>query len=245
MVRPFDGELIGITPVSVGNAFQLTPEHPVLCVPRQKVTLAQRSNRALSDVDETKLLTAKPEFVAAGDLQVGDFIHYPINQIEHDDPAFGTAALQVLGYYLAEGCVQLINGCEAVTFTFHIDESSYVEELSSAIHELTGKTPWTNRQPEKHAVVVGVYSKLLYAFCLEHAGKLASGKHLSKQVMDLPADKQRILLDAYYNGDGNVYERYRAVHPGHDNFPSARLPGPGAPGPTGRLRHDQRAGAVR
>ncbi|MGD0250862.1 MAG: Fe-S cluster assembly protein SufB, partial [Thermoplasmata archaeon] len=37
MVRPFDGELVGVTPVSIGNAFQLTPEHPVLCVPRRKI----------------------------------------------------------------------------------------------------------------------------------------------------------------------------------------------------------------
>jgi Fe-S cluster assembly protein SufB len=212
MVRPFDGELVNISPVSIGNSFQLTPEHPVYCVPRRKVLVCERRNRALSDVDVSKLQAAAPEFVPAGALQPGDFIHYPINRTEVDDPAMGQSALTLLGYYLSEGCVQIINGCEAVTFTFHIDETQYVEELSRAIRDLTGKAPWTNRQPEKHAVVVGVYSKELYTFCLTHAGKLAEGKHLSKAVMELPPAKQRILLRAYYNGDGNTYERYGTVH---------------------------------
>ena len=212
MVRPYAGDLINITPVSVGNAFQLTPEHPVLCVPRRKVTLSHRKDRPLSDVDPEKLLRATPEFVPAGELVPGDFIHYPINRTVRDERSLGTSALRVLGYYLAEGCVQLIHGCEAVTFTFHIDETGYVEELSRAIEQLTGKTPWTNAQPEKHTRVVGVYSKSLYALCLEHAGHLAEGKHLSKVIMELPPEKQRVLLDAYYNGDGNVYERYGEVH---------------------------------
>ncbi len=212
MVRPFAGELVGITPVSVGNAFQLTPEHPVLCVPRSKVVSSSRTDRALSDVNTRKLLSTPPEFVPAGQLQPGDFIHYPINRTERDDPALGEDELTVLGYYLAEGCVQMINGCEAVTFTFHLDESEYVAELSRSIRNLTGKTPWTHRQPEKHAVTVGVYSEPLYALCLQHCGKYAEQKRLSKEVMDLPPAKQKVLLETYYNGDGNTYERHGTVH---------------------------------
>jgi Fe-S cluster assembly protein SufB len=212
MVRPFDGELVQVTPVSVGNAFQLTPEHPVLCVPRSKVALGERRPPTLSDVDPDKLLHTPAEFVPAGELKAGDFIHYPINRTEFDDAAFGTPQLTILGYYLSEGCVQMLNGCEAVTFTFHIDETQYVEELARAIHEVTGKEPWKYRQPEKHAVVVGVYSRELYEFCLTHAGEYADQKRLSKAVMDLPPSKQQVLLQTYYNGDGNIYERGGTVH---------------------------------
>jgi len=212
MVRPYDGELVGITPVSVGNAFQLTPEHPVLCVPRSKVALSHRSRPTLSDVNVSKLLATHPEFVPAGELQAGDFIHYPINHTERDDPALDEAALTLLGYYASEGCAQLINGCKAVTFTFHIQETGYVAELSRAIRELTGKAPWTTPQPAKHAITVGVYSKELYDLCVHHAGQYAEGKHLSKTLMELPPAKQRFLLRAYYNGDGNTYERFGTVH---------------------------------
>jgi Fe-S cluster assembly protein SufB len=212
MVRPFDGELITITPVSNGNRFQLTPEHPVLCVPRSRATISHRHDGSIDDIDPAKLIAASPEFVPAGQLREGDFIHYPINRTERDDPELDEAALTILGYYLAEGCVQKINGCDAVTFTFHIDETEYVEELSRAIEARTGKTPWKYPQPENHAVSVGVYSKELYQFCQDHAGSLAARKRLSKAVMDLPPAKQSILLRTYYNGDGNVYERYGTVH---------------------------------
>ncbi len=211
MARPFDGELVTITPVSVGNAFQLTPEHPVLCVPRSKVQLSRRAH-GLPDIDPDRLVSATPEFVPIGELAEGDFLHYPIHATEHDDPAFDAPTLTLLGYYLAEGCAQLINGYEAVTFTFHIDEKAYVAELIEAIRALTGKTAWTRAEPKKHAVTVGVYSKPLYALCVEHAGKYAAGKRLSRTVMDLPAAKQRRLLETYYNGDGNVYERSGTVY---------------------------------
>ncbi|HTT73139.1 MAG TPA: SufD family Fe-S cluster assembly protein [Thermoplasmata archaeon] len=213
MVRSFDGEMINITPESIGNRFQLTPEHPVLCVPRSKVRVSERTTRPPTDVDPHKLLAATPEFVPAGELSEGDFIHYPINRTVRDDPAFGEAELTVLGYYLAEGCAQRIHGCEAVTFTFHLDETEYVDRLAVALEKVTGKKPWSYPEPKKHARTVGVYSKELYAFCVAHAGELAGTQRLSKTVMELPPSKQRRLLDRYYEGDGNVYARNgRTVH---------------------------------
>ncbi len=212
MVRPFQGELINITPVSIGNRFSLTPDHPVLCIPRARVAWRPRPSGSLGDLKPGALLTASPEFVPAGELQPGDFLHYPINQTTRDDASLGEPELRILGYYLAEGCVQQINGYEAVTFTFHIEESEYVNELSRAIESVTGKTPWRTPQPQKHAITIGVYSKELHAFCLKHAGKYAAGKHLSKAVMELPPAKQRIVLEAYYNGDGNRYERFGTVY---------------------------------
>ncbi len=206
MVRPFDGELIGLTPVSKENAFRLTPEHPVYCVPRSRVEVRPRADQP-SDLDPAKLARAVPEFVPAGELKEGDFLHYPINLTVRDDPRFSEALLTVLGYYLAEGCAQVINGCDAVTFTFHIDEKEYTDRLSAAIHEVTGKVPSCVLQPAKHARVVTIYSKELHALCVEHCGKLAAGKKLSKALMDLPPEKQRGLLEHYYEGDGHTYTR--------------------------------------
>ena len=210
MVRPFDGELVSITPVSAGNSFQLTPEHPVLCVPRSKVLLGRRKNRPLSDVDPGKLVAAAPEFVPAGEIRPGDFIHYPINRTVRDDPTLGDAALTVLGYYLAEGAVQRVRGHDAVTFT--VSETSHAEELSRAVHALSGFVPAIDRQPGKGAIVVHVASKQVHSLCVRHAGNRAGGKRLSQTVMELPPAKQLRLLGAYYNGAGNVYQRYGTVH---------------------------------
>ncbi|MCI4334666.1 MAG: SufD family Fe-S cluster assembly protein [Thermoplasmata archaeon] len=211
MVRPYDGDMVHITPVSKSNAFQLTPEHPVLCVRREKVAVSRRA-KGLPDVDPSKLAAATPEFVPAGELKPGDFVHYPVNRTENDDPELGTAAMNVLGYYLAEGCTQMINGCEAVTFTFHIDEREFVDRLVEGIRELTGKTAWTNPQPKKHAIVVGVYSRALFDLCETHCGRLAGSKRLSQTMMELPPAKQQLLLKAYYEGDGHVYRRGGTVH---------------------------------
>ncbi len=211
MVRRYDGDLVGVHPASPGNAFQLTPEHPVLCIPRRKVSKGQYGFQSYDILDHERIQTITPEFVPAGELHPGDFLVYPINKTTRDDSSFTDATMVVLGYYLAEGCVQLINECKAVTFTFHIDETEYVEELSKAITELTGKVPWKNPQPERHAVTVGVYSEALYERCLEHAGKYAEAKALSKAVMDLPPAKQRSLLRCYYNGDGNVSQMHGTV----------------------------------
>ncbi len=212
MVRPFDGELVNIAPVSVGNAFQLTPEHPVLCVPRRSVQTARRNDRKLTDVDPRKLRAATPEFVAAGELKEGDFLHYPINRTERDDPELNAPLLKILGYYLSEGCAQRIQGREAITFTFHPEEQDLVAELDEAVFTVTGKHLWRNEQPRKHTVTVGVYSKPLHALCVRHGGKSPEQKKLSKSVMDLPPAKQRVLLESYYNGDGKVYERKGTVH---------------------------------
>jgi Fe-S cluster assembly protein SufB len=39
---------------------------------------------------------------------------------------------------------------------------------------------------------------------VEHGGTRADGKRFSKAVMDLPPERQKLALDAYYRGDGSV-----------------------------------------
>jgi Fe-S cluster assembly protein SufB len=212
MVRPFDGELVEITPVSTGNSFQLTPEHPVLCVPRRKVSHGQRKATADDDVDPKKLVETPPEFVPAGELEAGDYIHYPINLTETDDPSIGTPELTILGYYLSEGSVQMIGGGETVTFSVPIDEAEQVEELARAIRTVTGKEPWKTAPAGQHAFTLGVESPGLSEFCQRHAGKDADRKRLSKTIMDLPAAKQRVLLQACFHNHGSADARNAAVH---------------------------------
>src|SRR3989344_5754304 len=94
--RPFDGELINIQPVSMGNTFSLTPEHPVLAINRDEVISSKRKNGRLSDYSTQKLLNTKPRFIKAGDLKNGDFIIFPINKVKEDNSELNETKLKFL-----------------------------------------------------------------------------------------------------------------------------------------------------
>ncbi|HEV2167127.1 MAG TPA: SufD family Fe-S cluster assembly protein, partial [Thermoplasmata archaeon] len=189
MVRPYEGDLVDITPVSAGNAFQLTPEHPVLCVPLHKV----RSTGSVT-----------PEFVPASELAPGDLLHYPMNRTERDDPVLSTAALTILGYYLSKGSLEVDHGSKAVTFTLPIGDLGAVAELGQAIEAFTGENLSVPLQPSTQASTFVVDSAPLRDLCERHAGLGAEGKRLSKAVMELPAAKQQRLLEAYLRGLGGL-----------------------------------------
>ncbi|MDW8111685.1 MAG: hypothetical protein RMJ96_08800, partial [Candidatus Bipolaricaulota bacterium] len=105
MVRPYKGELITIRPISPHNTFQLTPEHPVLCVRREQVQSPRRARKPhwQVEVDTRVLLSAQPEYVPAGELREGDFIVFPKPQPASEPAPFSAEQLRLLGYYLAEG----------------------------------------------------------------------------------------------------------------------------------------------
>jgi Fe-S cluster assembly protein SufB len=211
MVRPFEGELIGITPLSPANAFQLTPEHPVLVVPRRRVALDPRRQRSVDDIDVGKLATTPPEFVPAGELRAGDFVHYPIHRTERDDPALGRAGLTVLGHYLADGTAEA-DGGTGVTFSLHEEEIDRIEELSGAVRELTGQVPTRTPHRARRTVTIAVDSRELHDLLVRHGGNTPGGKRLSRTVMELPREKQRTLLDTYYRADGTADDRSGTVY---------------------------------
>jgi Fe-S cluster assembly protein SufB len=203
MRRGYRGDLVDITPRSTGNRFQLTPEHPLLAIRRERVqTCARRSG--WSDLDARRLAAAEPEFVPAGELEPGDLLVYPINQVERDDPSLTDDFLRLLGYYVAEGCATMFNGCKAVELSFGAHEPDVIDDAAASIERLTGKRPSRTHDEKKHGVYVVVYSNELWDRLVEHGGKMAAGKRFSKAVMDLPPARQRLAIDTYYLGDGSV-----------------------------------------
>lgn len=210
MTRHYKGDMLTIRPISEGNAFQLTTEHPVLVVKRDKVRVKrQRRNNWQPEVDTQKLLNTPPDYLEAGKLEVGDFIVFPISKVTHDDYRFTREIMRLLGYYLAEGSAYIHNKLNqpVVSFSFNMAERENIEEVKALIEHIAGKTAMEITQAERHSTEVRVYSQLLYDLCLEHCGKLAAHKQLSKTVMELPIEKQGELLETYLRGDGSSYER--------------------------------------
>jgi Fe-S cluster assembly protein SufB len=204
MRRGYVGELVGITPRSPANRFSVTPEHPVLVIPRADVQKSSRGPGRLADLDADKLSRATPQYVRAGDLKVGDLLCYPINKVERDDPALSDAFLRLLGYYVAEGCVTQLNRCPAVEWAFGEHEPELIEDVCRLVQELTGKRPSVSHDRRKHGVYLVTYSKELCFLMELHGGNYAHGKRFSKAVMDLPPARQKLALDTYYRGDGSI-----------------------------------------
>jgi len=204
MRRGYRGDLVDVTPRSTGNRFQLTPEHPLLAIRRRRVQKAARHGGRWSDLDAKRLAAAEPEFVPAGELTPGDLLVYPVNKVERDDPGLSDDFLRLLGYYVAEGCTTMLNGCKAVELWFGDHEPEVIDDAAALLERLTGKRPSRTHDKKRHGVYLVVYSNELWDRLLDHGGKMAAGKRFSKTVMDLPPARQRLAIDTYYLGDGSV-----------------------------------------
>jgi Fe-S cluster assembly protein SufB len=207
MRRGYAGELVAITPRSSANRFRVTPEHPVLVIPRSTVQRGTRGPGRLADLDPRKLSAATPQFIPAGELRVGDLLCYPINRVERDIASITDDFLRLLGYYVAEGCVTQFNGYPAVEWSFGSHEPDLVEDVSTLVERLTGKRPSVSHDRRKHGLYVVTYSKELCYLMETHGGKYAHGKRFSKTIMDLPPARQKLALQTYYLGDGSVAKR--------------------------------------
>mgnify|MGYP000277149700 FL=1 len=214
MTRPYRGDLVEIRPISPGNTFRLTPEHPVLAVPRRDVQVRRRArNGRLPEVDTWRLKKATPRWVEAGQLEEGDFLVFPIPRVVRDRQEYTPEVLRLLGYYLAEGSAYVHNklNVPVVSFAFGAEERERIEEVKALIRNVTGKDPMEVAQRKNHGVELRVVSKELMELCVSACGRHAAEKRLSKEIMELPPEKQAHLLEAYFQGDGSVYRKGRTM----------------------------------
>jgi len=204
MKRRYRGYLIHIEPRSTGNSFEVTPEHPVFCIRRTKVSGSVREAGRWSDIDHKKLVQTEPEYVKAGELVSGDLLVYPIVKAEHDDPSLSDEFLRLLGYYVSEGCATKFNGCDALEFSVGIHEKSLIADIEILIQKVIGKKPSVTYDRKKNGAYIVVYSKQWAHEFVKHGGRYAPFKSFSRLVMELPPSRQKLFLDTYYLGDGSV-----------------------------------------
>jgi Fe-S cluster assembly protein SufB len=214
MTRPYRGEMLTVHPISPYNAFRLTPEHPALAVRRAEVLKKRRPrNGWMPEVDTQKLLAAEPQYVPAGELEVGDFLVFPKVHSEGHNPKYTPELLKLLGYYLAEGSTYVNKALNMpiVSFSFGANETDLIDEVVSLTQQVAGKRAYVTQLPDKHAVNVSVYSQKLMDLCIAACGKGAAAKCLSEEVMALPPEQIEPLLEAYFKGDGNVCNKGNSV----------------------------------
>src|SRR3970040_489366 len=183
------------SPRSSGNRFHVTPAPPVRAIRRDSVRRSLRRGNRWPDVDPKRLDHAVPDFVPAGDLKAGDLVVFPINQVEHDDATLSDDFLRLLGYYVAEGCATMFNGCKAVEICFGDHEQELADDVSALIARITGKRPSRTHDRKRHGIYLVVYSDDLWDRLVEHGGKYAAGKNFSKAGMDLPPARPEPAVD--------------------------------------------------
>ena len=209
--RQHQGDLLKIVPVSVGNAFELTAEHPVWVIQRERIAVSKRKTRPISrwDVDATKIATTEPEWLPAGELSEGDLICFPIADKVVDHPELSDELLRFLGYYLAEGSAfhNGVSGVPTVTLSFHIDEREEIEDARRLMSSLAGKPANVYEAPEKHEARVYVYSERLLDLAVLFAGRFSAEKRLHGSIMELAPERQWRLVETYLRGDGSRHIR--------------------------------------
>jgi Fe-S cluster assembly protein SufB len=203
-MRDLNGTIHTFTPVSPANAFSVTDEHPVLIVRRSEVLVKRAPRNGWQpEVNTTELVAAKPEWVPAKDVAAGDFLVFPKPRPTPARTVMSLDFARLLGYYLAEGRACLVNGCKALEFSFHIDETEYIDEvrqLSKVLYDSGGSVLFDE---DKHSARVLVYTNAGYEAMLNHAGTGSAAKSLSADVMGQDETFLRHMLETYVNGDGN------------------------------------------
>ena len=200
-MNKFEGDMLSITPsVSPFNSIRLTPSHPVYAVKRNAI-------RARNQVDKRKLENAEPHFMDAGELRKGDCMVFNWNREVKDNDAYTEDFCRLLGYYLAEGWIGEGGGRNRdganVSFALNSDEKDIIEEISGISLKLTGRKPYIRERKEIGKVTeVTICSKELALRLKSVAGKGAGKKKIIEDVMLLPAEKQKHIIETYMKGDG-------------------------------------------
>jgi len=84
-----------------------------------------------------------------------------------------------------------------------MDETDKIEDARQLMSTLSGKRAGVYRVPAKHEAQVYVYSRQLMDLCLRYCGSGSSTKRLDSDLMELPPERQRLLVDTYLLGDGS------------------------------------------
>jgi Fe-S cluster assembly protein SufB len=208
--RSYQGEMLKIVPLSVGNAFELTPEHPVWTLPRSAIA-RPRTNRPKTrwDIVEARVARTEPAWVPAGELEAGDLVCFPIAVRTQDHPELSDDLLRFLGYYLAEGSAfrNGVSNVPTVALSFHADEADLIADAQGLMTRLAGRPAGVQRVAIKHEARVFVYSEPLMSLAQRFCGTGSATKRLAGDLMELPPERQRLLLDTYLAGDGSRHLR--------------------------------------
>lgn len=210
--RDFNGSLVKITPCYTNIPLLISDKHPILRKMGPDLQWANARDitaddylvypRMKGNLGDSFLISS---YVEKGSLrghcklrdngwQLNQFNQQPLDDRVKITPAF----MQLVGYYLGEGCV---SGSAALVFSFNDREKPLIDDVVHSMEEIFGVKPWRVRR-EKTAWVIRYTSTLLVRLFKALFGDKGNEKHLPTLLLLQPDALIRELLKTFYLSEG-------------------------------------------
>jgi DNA primase len=229
--RPYEGEIISIRLRKSSELTVLTADHEVFAIKTKMCPHKSRQTRICQWNCKKEYcprfhLNYKIEKIPARNLARNDFLLFPVNRqirdIEtidldkyynrkisnfgpkiHSIPAqirVDEKFLKLLGYYIAEGS----NHRAYVRFSLGNHEKKFAVEIRNLIKEIFGiKTGiYSRRRGNRTGLEISACNSKLANIFENLCGLHAENKHIPFELQYLSPEKQKIILEAIYKGDG-------------------------------------------
>ena len=198
LVKDYSGKILTfLLSTSKFYHFSVTPNHPIPCFERDKLSKVLRKGRRCSEISEKKVQKAAPILKSASQLKPGDFLIFKINKKVKDLPELSSDFCKLLGYYVSDGNLPSKN---RAIFYFGLNELDYLKELEG----LARQNQWgykTFKRNTENVLCFQLNEPREVTLLRKHGGSPGK-KNFSEEVMALPPKKQMILIDSYIKGDG-------------------------------------------
>jgi DNA primase len=228
--RPYKGDMVDIKTRKSNETISLTGDHEIYAIKTKNCKFKNRRTRICQwNCKKCKSPFWKDyrvEKLPAKQLLVNDYLLYPINQevkdiefinlnkyynrrISNYGPDIGEIPtkikvdekfLKLIGYYIAEGS----NHRAYIRFSLGNNEELFAQEIKDLLENIFKiKTAIHKRKKGNRTglEITACNSKLSNIF-ENLCGKGAENKYIPFEFQYLPPEKQRIILDAVYKGDG-------------------------------------------
>jgi hypothetical protein len=159
------------------------------------------------------------KFVLASDVRGGDYVLEVIPQETNDSVELTPDICRLLGLYAGDGCLRWSwRGNEktnphGVLFCLGLQEKWLQEE----VRELSARA-FPNAKisesiaEERNGIYISVYDADFAKLVLKHCGEGAWTKKFSREVMQLPVEKQLQVIGGLFDTDGCFYAKKNTMH---------------------------------
>jgi len=150
----------------------------------------------------------EPIEITSENLEVGDVLVTPINQVELNPDNITPDFARLLGYFLAEGNFLKYNdSIKELELTFGLHEKyTLVQEFITLFSkEFPNSTIRVYDRIPNNNCVIRVYDTEIANLFYKYCGEYSDSKKLDSSLMFLPKNIQLELIKGYFNGDGCIH----------------------------------------